>query len=76
MLSGRIALQGADDAGTGKAAMHLDAELGKPLRDEFGGPMLLERGLGMRMNIVPPRCEIGLEIRDPINDGHGVDCSA
>ena len=71
-LAAGVALQRADDAGSGEAAMDLDAELLQPLRDEFRRPMLFEGGLRMGMNIVAPGDEIGVEIGDPVDDGHGV----
>src|SRR5690606_2209094 len=47
--------QGADDAGLGEAAMHVEAEGLQLLRDEVRGLMLLESRLRMRVQMVPPR---------------------
>src|SRR5256885_10771030 len=43
----RAPLEGADDPGAGKAAMHRDADLGEPRRHELGRAVLLEGGLGI-----------------------------
>jgi len=44
----------ADDAGTAETAMHLDAPLRQPLRDQRAGALLLEANLRMRMEIPAP----------------------
>ena len=46
--------QPADDAGLADPAEHLAAEFGELLRDEIGGPLLLEAKLGMGVDVVPP----------------------
>ena len=44
--------------------MDLDAERGKALSDELGGAVLLEGGLGMGVNVLPPGGELGMEVGD------------
>ena len=46
-------LDHADDAGAGQSAMHLDAPVAEPLRDDVGGPVLLEREFGMHVDVAP-----------------------
>ena len=65
------AFERADDAGAGQPAMHLDAEFLEPRGDEFRGALLLEGGLGMGVDLVPPGGEVGMEIGNPVDDRHG-----
>ena len=62
--------QRADDAGPGQAAMHLDAELGELRRDDGGGALLLERHLGIGVDVVAPPDHLLVEIGDAIDDRH------
>ena len=41
--------------------------------DEGGSVVLLERGLGMRVNAPPPRRHVGMEIGNAVDDRHGGD---
>jgi hypothetical protein len=52
--------------------MHRDAKSGQLIGDEIGGPMLLERGFGMGMEIAAPGRHVGMELGDTIDDRHGV----
>src|SRR5262249_50026160 len=70
-LARSIALEGADDAGAGEAAMDLDAELGQSLCNDIGGAMLLKSGLRMGMGVAPPGGEGGAEGGDAVDDRHG-----
>src|SRR5262249_32139134 len=60
LLAGPLALQGADHAGLAQPAMDLDAPRSEPVGDDLGGPLLLEGGLGMAMDIAADGGEIGL----------------
>ena len=63
-------LEGPDHAGAREATVDLDAELFEALRHHIRGALLLEGGLGVRMNVAPPRGEVLVEIGDTIEDGH------
>src|SRR4051794_33185195 len=71
-LSRLRTLERADDPRPGETAMHLDAEFGEALRHLLRCPMLLERGLGMGVDVAPPIREVAMEIGDAVDDGHGV----
>ena len=47
------------------------AELSKPFGDECGGAMHLVEQFGMFVDIPAPGLDIGLQIGDAIDDGHG-----
>ena len=66
----RPALQRADDAGAGEAAVDLETEPAEPLGDQVGGPILGERGLGMGMDIAPPGGQFGAHLLDLSRHGH------
>src|ERR1051326_2597375 len=65
-----VALQRPDDAGAGKAAMDLDAELGEALGDERGGAMLVEGGLGVGVDVAAPPGQICVVVGNAVDDGH------
>ncbi len=72
-VAGRLAsLDDADDAGAAKPGGHLvAAEFPKPLRHECRGAVNVVQQFGMFMDIPAPGLNIGLEIGDAIDDGHG-----
>ena len=41
------------------------------LRDQFGRTMLVERQLGVRVNVLPPRFHVGMKIDNAFDEGHG-----
>jgi hypothetical protein len=72
-LAGRFAaLDDADNAGATQTRRHLvTAELPKPLRDEGRGAVNVVQQLRMFMDIPAPGLNVGLQIGDAIDDGHG-----
>ncbi|MFN3402210.1 MAG: hypothetical protein ACK4Z4_17850 [Ferrovibrio sp.] len=64
---GARARQRADHAGLGQSAMNRHTEGFERLGDELGGTMLLEGGLGMHMQIMPPLGQLGF-IGDDLRD--------
>ncbi len=64
------ALERADDAGAGEAAMDREAEPLELPGDEGGGVVLLEGGLGMGVDAPAPRRHVGVEIGDAVDDRH------
>mgnify|MGYP003326132312 CR=1 FL=1 len=60
LLAGPAALQRADHARGGEAAMDLDAPALQPGGDDLGGAPLLEGGLGMAMDVAADRGQVGL----------------
>ena len=69
--AGPAAFERADDFGAGEAAMDRQAEPFELMRDEGGGVVLLERGLGICMDAAAPRHHVGVEIGDAVDDRHG-----
>ncbi len=61
----------ADHAGAGEPARHRDAELGQLLGDHVGGAVLLERGLGMGVDVAAPRRHLIVIAGNAIDDRHG-----
>ena len=61
----------SDDPGAGQAAMDFHSKSLERLRDPFGCTMLVERQLGVRVNILPPRFHIGMKIDNAFDEGHG-----
>ncbi len=72
-LPGRLAaLDDADDAGAAKTGGNLvAAEFPQPLRHECRGAMHVVQQFGMLMDIPAPGLDIGLQIGDAVDDGHG-----
>ncbi len=72
-LAGRFAaLDDADDASAAETRGDFVAtELPQPVRNECRGAMHFVQQLGMGMDILAPDLDIGLQIGDAINDGHG-----
>ena len=64
--------QRADHAGAGEPFVHLEPEHAQLAGDEGGGAALLERELGMRMQVAPPRGHVVVEGGDAIDDVHGM----
>ncbi len=60
-------LQRADHTGFGQAAMHRHTEGFERRGDELGGAMLLKRGLGVHVQIMPPLGQLGF-IGDNLRD--------
>ena len=72
-LAGLAAPDQPDDPGTAHAGHHLvAAELLQPFGDEGRGAMHFVEQLRVRMDILPPRGDIGLQIGDAVDDGHGL----
>ena len=61
------AAQRAHDTGAGQAPMHVDAEAREQSRHALRGAVLLERDLGMGMQVVPPRGHL------PVQAGQSLD---
>ncbi len=59
-----------DDTGAADAAMHLVPELGELLRDEIGGPPLLEPEFRVSMDVAPPIRQIVVKFRNALDDTH------
>src|SRR5690606_5221094 len=55
--------------------VHLEAELGELRRNDLRGPVLFERGLGMRVDIAPPRGHVGMKFGNAVDDRHWFGCS-
>ena len=71
-LAGLLALDDADDAGTAKAGRDLvAAELAQPVSHECCGAVDVIEQFGMFMDIAAPGLNIGLQIGDAVDDGHG-----
>ena len=72
-IAGRLAaLDDADDAGAAKAGGNLVAtEFPQTLRHECCGAMHVVQQFGMLMDIPAPGLDIGLQIGDTVDDGHG-----
>ena len=64
------ALQCRDHTGTCQPPVHFVSKLSKLSGDKIGGAKLLERRLGMRVEIATPSRHLVVKIRDPIDDGH------
>jgi len=73
LLARPVALQGADDAGRGEAAMHLEAPGGELVGHDLRCPLLLERGFGMAVDVATNDGEIGQVVGEKIGcvTGHG-----
>ena len=70
--AGLAALDDADDAGLAQPRRDLvTAEFAQPVGHEGRGPMHLVEQLRVRMDIPPPGLDIGLQIGDAVDDGHG-----
>ena len=67
---GLCSLQCPYHAGAGQPAMHVVSELGELAGNEIGGAELLERRLGMGVQVAAPGRHLVVKIRDPIDDGH------
>ena len=64
----RTAAQHADHTRLRKARVHVETECAKLLRDELRCGAFFERGLGMRVDVVPPALHLGDE-RGDVGDG-------
>src|SRR3546814_15501591 len=62
----------SDGCSSDLAAMHVEPEGFQLLRHERRGPFLLERGLGVAMQLAPPRGQVGVEVGDAVDDRHAV----
>ena len=61
----------ADDAGTADARRHLiDAEAPEQLGDFAGGAVHVVLQLGVPVEVAPPGNDLGMELRDAVEDGH------
>ncbi len=67
----RAVAQHPDDAGPGQARMDLEPEAAQLVRHERAGRGLLERGFGMRVDVVAPVAHGGIERGDFGQDVHG-----
>ena len=66
------ALDDADHAGAAETGRDfVAAELPQPVRDEGRGAMHVVQQFGMLMDIPAPGLDIGLQIGDAVDDGHG-----
>jgi hypothetical protein len=71
-LAGLLALDDADDAGLPEAGGDLvAAELAQTIRDKCRSAMDVVEQFGIFMDIAAPGLNIGLQIGDAVNDGHG-----
>ena len=72
-LAGRLAaLDDADHAGAAEAGRDLvAAEFPQPVRHECRGAVHVVEQFGMFMDIAAPGLDIGLQIGDAVDDGHG-----
>src|SRR5205085_7359547 len=69
--AGRVAEPEApDDAGASDPAMHLDTEGLQRIRDELGGPPLLEAELRVRVDAVAPGLQLVMELPDRVDRRH------
>ena len=72
VAGGLAALDDADDAGTAEPGGDLvAAEFPQPVRDECCSAMHVIQQFGMLMDIAAPGLDIGLQIGDAVDDGHG-----
>ena len=73
-LAGRLAaLDDADDAGPAEAGRDLvAAEFPQPFRHECCGAVHFVQQFGIFMDIAAPGLDIGLQIGDAVDDGHGI----
>src|SRR5712691_82377 len=62
--------QPPDDPGLAEAAMHLDAEPGKPVGNEIGGALLLEAELGVGVNVAAESRQLVVKGANPIENVH------
>ena len=62
--------QGADDARAGNSAFDGNTERFQAFGNERSRFMLLERGLGVGVDVMAPSRHLGLEIGDAIDHGH------
>ena len=62
--------QPADHTRAADAAMHLVTELRELLRDEIGGPVLLEPEFRVSMDFAPPVRQIVMKFRNALYDAH------
>ena len=70
--AGLLALDDADDAGTAEAGHHLvAAEFPQPVRHECRSAVHVVQQFGMFMDIPAPGLDVGLQIGDAVDDGHG-----
>ena len=65
------AVQHADDAGGGEPGVDLDTERLELLDDHGRGALFLERGLGVGVDVAPPRLQVVVKLSNAIDDGHG-----
>ena len=71
-LAGLLALDDADDAGAAEAGRDLvAAELAQAIRHECCGAVHVVEQFGVFMDIAAPGLDIGLQIGDAVDDGHG-----
>ena len=71
-LAGLLALDHADDAGAAEAGGDLvAAEFAQAIRDECRSAMDVVEQFGVFMDIAAPGLNIGLQIGDAVDDGHG-----
>ena len=71
-LAGLLALDDADDAGTAEAGRDLvAAELAQAVSHECCGAVDVIQQFGVFMDIAAPGLDIGLQIGDAVDDGHG-----
>src|SRR5262249_5602692 len=63
---------GGATAGFGQAAMHLAAELGELGSDDVRRAALLEAELGMGVDVAADARELGLQLGEAGDDGHGI----
>jgi hypothetical protein len=71
-LAGLLALDDADDAGAAEAGGDLvAAEFAQAIGDKCGSAMDVVEQFGVFMDIAAPGLNIGLQIGDAVDDGHG-----
>ena len=66
-----VAVQHADHPRGSETAVHLNAEFGQLFGHEFRGPLFLEGGLRMGMEVAAPALDLLVELGDTVDDGHG-----
>src|SRR3979490_452448 len=72
VAGGLAALDDADDAGSAEAGSDfVAAEFPQPVRHECRSAMYVVQQLRMLMDIPAPSLDIGLQIGDAVDDGHG-----
>jgi hypothetical protein len=69
-IAGLRAFERADDAGPGDTAIDGNAERFEEAGDQFRRLMLLEGGLGMRVDLTPPLRHLGMKLGNPIDNWH------